>query len=108
MNAQELIAEARIQEALALGEEDRLPNKGQPLDLEGYFQTPETMRMAFSMLKGADVIPEEIELLHEINRLKSVLRTPGLDEAQMRSIHLRLAELHTVFDLKMRRYDQRM
>lgn len=108
MNAQELIAEARIQEALALGEEDRLPNKGQPLDLEGYFQTPETMRMAFSMLKGADVVPEEIGLLQEINRLKSVLQTPGLEDAKRRSIHLKLAELHTVFDLKMRRYDKRV
>jgi hypothetical protein len=108
MNAQELVAEAKILEALANGEEDRLPNKGQPLDLEDYFRTPETLRMAFSMLKGAEVVPEEVGMLQEIHRLKTTLKTPDLDERQKRAIHLKLAELDAVYDMKMRRYDKRV
>jgi len=57
-------------EAIARGEFDNLPGKGKPLDLDGYFATPEHLRMGYSMLKSADIIPEEMELLREIEGLK--------------------------------------
>ncbi|RYD36045.1 MAG: DUF1992 domain-containing protein, partial [Verrucomicrobiaceae bacterium] len=105
MNAQELVAEARILEALAGGEEDKLPNKGKELNLDSYFQTPETLRMAFSMLKGAEVVPEEVGLLQQSHQLKTFLReNPDLDGAAKRKIHLKLAELDALYDMKMQRY----
>lgn len=109
MNAQELVAEAKILEALAAGEEERLPNKGKELNLDSYFQTPETLRMAFSMLKGAEVVPEEVELLRERHRLQTFLReNPTLDGAAQRKIHLKLAELDALYDMKMQRYQRQV
>ena len=59
----------KIEEAIARGELDNLPGKGEPLDLDAYFATPEHLRMGYSILKNADIIPEEIELLRQIEGL---------------------------------------
>ena len=66
VSPQELIAETEILAALARGEEDSesvRKQKGKPIDLDAYFATPPDVRMAFSMLKGVELIPEELELL---------------------------------------------
>jgi len=63
----------KIEEAIAKGEFDNLPGKGKPLDLDAYFATPEHLRMGYSVLKSADIIPEEMELLREIECLKKSL-----------------------------------
>jgi hypothetical protein len=43
------------------------------LELESYFQTPESLRMAYSMLKGAEFVPEEVQLMQEIDAAKEKL-----------------------------------
>ena len=63
----------KIKEAIARGEFDNLPGKGKPLDLDAYFGTPEDLRMGYSILKNADIIPEEMELLRQIEGLKKSL-----------------------------------
>ena len=50
----------RIKEAITRGDFDNLPGKGKPLDLDAYFTTPEHLRMGYSILKSADIIPEEM------------------------------------------------
>ncbi len=50
--------EEQIKKAMAEGAFDNLAGKGKPLDLEGYFQTPEHLRMCFSILKSGDFVPE--------------------------------------------------
>jgi hypothetical protein len=69
----ERIAENRIRDAMAQGEFDNLPGAGKPLDLEGYFTLPEHLRVAFSMLKSANCVPAEVELLNEIAALERQL-----------------------------------
>ena len=66
--------EARIRDAISRGEFDNLPGKGKRLDLDAYFATPEDMRMAFEMPKSNEFVPEEVEMLKEIARLKNALR----------------------------------
>jgi hypothetical protein len=66
----EKIAEQKIQEAMANGEFDELACKGKPVDLSSYFAVHEDLRMAYSILKNANVLPEEIELLKEIELLR--------------------------------------
>ena len=63
----------KIKKAIARGEFDNLPGKGKPLNLGAYFATPEHLRMGYSILKSADIIPEEIELLRQIEDLKKSL-----------------------------------
>ena len=55
------------------GEFDNLPGAGRPVDLSAYFDTPEEVRLAYSILKNADVLPQEAELLKEITALKEEL-----------------------------------
>lgn len=69
----EKIVEALIIEAQERGEFDNLKGKGQPLDLNAYFETPEEMRMAYSVLKNAGIAAPEVELLQEITALKDRL-----------------------------------
>ena len=71
--AWERIAENRIREAMQAGEFDNLPGAGRPVDLEGYFKLPEHLRVAFSILKSANCVPAEVELLNEIATLEQQL-----------------------------------
>jgi hypothetical protein len=66
----ERLAEDRIRAAMNDGAFDRLPGAGKPLDLEEYFKTPADVRLAYSILKNAGCVPEEVELLKEIARLE--------------------------------------
>ena len=62
-----------IQEAMERGEFDNLPGKGKPIDLTAYFDMPEEVRIAYALLKSADILPEEADLLKDIARLKTEL-----------------------------------
>jgi hypothetical protein len=62
-----------IQQAMERGEFDNLPGKGKPIDLTAYFDMPEEVRIAYALLKNADMLPEEAELLKDIARLKAEL-----------------------------------
>jgi hypothetical protein len=69
----EKIAQRKIQEAVDAGEFDNLPNAGQRLDLESYFALPPHLRMAYSVLKSANCVPQEVELLNEVARLEAAV-----------------------------------
>jgi len=71
MNFDKLV-ESIIKEAQERGEFDNLPGKGKPIDLTAYFDTPEDVRMAYSILKNAGMNSREVVLLKEIAELKQV------------------------------------
>lgn len=62
-----------IQAAQARGEFDNLRGQGKPQDHSEYFSMPEEDRMAFTVLKNAGYAPPEVELLKEIDALRSQL-----------------------------------
>ena len=64
-----------IREGMARGEFDNLKGKGKPLNLDDYFNTPEDVRMGFSILKSNDFVPEEVERLKEIAELRERFKT---------------------------------
>lgn len=76
----EKLVEKMIKEAMAKGEFDNLPGSGQPIDLSYYFAAPEDMRLGHKMLKDANIIPEELELLREAETLKAELAQCSNDE----------------------------
>ena len=78
----EKIAQQRIQEAVEAGEFDNLPNAGQRLDLEAYFAIPPHLRMAYSVLKSANCVPQEVELLNEVMRLQKAVDDASDDAAR--------------------------
>jgi hypothetical protein len=67
------IAEERIREAIAQGEFDDLPGKGEPLNLEDDSHLPADLRMAYKILKNADCLPPELELRKEIRTTEALL-----------------------------------
>jgi len=82
--------EQMIQQAMARGEFDNLKGKGKPLNLDDYFNTPEDVRMGFSILKSNDFIPEEVERLKEIAIVRENLKAPAdPDEKQALEKELR-------------------
>jgi hypothetical protein len=84
MSSFDRAVEAIIQDAMRRGEFDNLPNKGKPLDLDAYFDTPEDMRLAYSVLKNAGFLPAEAELLREIAALQELLDASREEELRKR------------------------
>jgi Domain of unknown function (DUF1992) len=96
-------ADEKIKEAIAMGEFDNLAGKRRPLDLDAYFATPEHLRMGYSILKSADIIPEEMELLKQIEGLKKSLDS-CTSEIDKRAIQKQLSDKITNFNIRMERY----
>lgn len=62
---------------------DDLPGRGQPLNLEEYFSAPEDMRMAYWLLKNANCVPAEVQLMNDVSRLKhAVAQAPDATTRQ--------------------------
>jgi hypothetical protein len=93
----ERLAENRIREAMREGVFDRLPARG-AIDLEEYFKLPLELRLAYSVLKSAGMVPEEVELLRELDRLQTLLGQTD-DAAQRTTLTRRLADIRLRFDL---------
>jgi len=68
------IAEQRILEAQRAGAFDNLPGKGKPLELEDLSWVPEDLRISYHVLKNANVLPPEVELLKDIHILEDLLK----------------------------------
>jgi hypothetical protein len=96
-------ADEKIKEAIAKAEFDNLPGKGKPLDLDAYFATPGHLRMGYSILKSANIIPEEMELLKQIKGLKKSLDS-YTSQVEKRAIQKQLSAKITNFNLRKERY----
>jgi DnaJ-like protein len=92
----------KIKEAMAKGEFDNLPGKGKPLDLDAYFATPEHLKMGYSILKSANLLPEEMDLLKQIEDLRKSLDS-CTSQIEKRAIQKQLSEKLTNFNLRMER-----
>jgi hypothetical protein len=96
------IVEELIKQAQERGEFDNLPGKGKPVDLTAYFDTPEDVRMAYSVLKNAGMTSREVELLREIAELKQV-HAAVLDEKKKGEIGKEIEKKQIEFSLIMER-----
>ena len=81
----ERLAEQRILEAQRNGEFEDLAGKGKPLELADYSSLPEDLRMAYHLLKNANVLPPEAELLKDIHVLEDLLKHVE-DEGERKSL----------------------
>ena len=77
--------ERKIREAIERGEFDNLPGKGRPIDLEAYFNAPEDLRMAFSLLRSNDFVPAEVDMMKELSKLKERLEK-STDETERKTL----------------------
>ena len=96
------IVEALIKEAQERGEFDNLPGKGKPIDLSAYFETPEEVRLAQSVLKSAGMTAPEVEILKEIAELRRIHEAVA-DEKKKKEIWKKIQEKQIEFNLMMER-----
>lgn len=96
------IVEDKIQEAMERGEFDNLPGKGKPIDLTEYFETPEDIRLAQSVLKNAGMTSREVDLLKEIAELKQIL-VAVLEERKKQEIERQIRQKQVEFSLRLER-----
>ncbi len=75
------------------GELQAAPSYGKPLDYgDGYFETPEHLRMGFKLLKDGGYVPPEVELMQEIEALRRSLEAAP-DAADASLNHKRLSQM---------------
>jgi hypothetical protein len=98
--------EQKIKEAMARGEFDNLAGKGKPLDLEAYFNTPEDLRMAYSILKSNEFVPEEVEVMKEIAELKERLGR-SIDESEAAALREKINQRSLALSLLLDRRRRR-
>ncbi len=94
------IVEEAIRKAQERGEFDNLPGKGKPIDLSEYFETPEEVRVAQSVLKNAGMSSPEVELLKEIARLREVLAGTK-EENKQKELQKQIQEKQIEFSLRL-------
>jgi len=99
----EKFVEDQIKKAMAEGEFDNLSGKGKPIDLDGYFQTPEHLRICYSILKNGQFIPEEVQMLKDIEALREQEATCS-DTEQKNQLAKTIREKILSFNLLMERY----
>jgi hypothetical protein len=87
-----------IREAIERGELDNLPGKGKPIDLTDYFSTPEDLRMAYSILKNAGILPSEAQYLSEIAELEERLKQAA-DENERAAIRKEIVQKRLRYDI---------
>lgn len=98
--------EGAIQSAIERGEFDNLKGKGKPLDLNEYFDTPEEIRLGYTLLKNAGYVPEEVQLLNHIEELKTKLKQEK-DQNQIQELQKLLRDAQLNYDLRMERLKKR-
>ena len=96
------IVEALIKEAQERGEFDNLPGKGKPIDLTAYFETPEDIRVAQSVLKNAGMTSPEVQRLKELAELRQLLAALA-DEKKKEELQKQIQEKLIEFNLMMER-----
>ncbi|HEY0050671.1 MAG TPA: DUF1992 domain-containing protein [Pyrinomonadaceae bacterium] len=96
----------QIRNSIEAGDFDNLEGAGRPIDLDSYFNTPEDLRMAYSVLKSSKFVPEEVERLKEIGELKEKVKSCADDE-ERKKINKILQERQLAFSLLMERNKRR-
>ena len=99
------LAEQKIREAQQEGVFDNLPGKGKPLRLDDDRGVPEHLRMAYKILKNADVLPPELELRKEMVTLERLIAACEDEDARARlrtELSLRRLQYETAMDRGLR------
>ena len=112
----ERLAEQRILDAQRQGAFDNLPGKGKPLELHDLNAVPEDLRMAYHLLKNANVLPPEAELLKDIHILEDLLKYVEDDGArkslakslQWKVIRLDMLKKRSLDSGAVRKYGRRL
>lgn len=80
MEMLDTLVEQRILEAIERGEFDDLPGAGAPLALDDDGMVPESLRVAYRILKNAGYVPPEVIALRELRELERAVNATETPE----------------------------
>jgi hypothetical protein len=86
MSVFDYIAEQKIAAAIERGELSDLPGQGAPLELDDDALVPETLRMAYRILRNAGFVPPEVETLRAIGDLERCIEDLPDGEPRWRAL----------------------
>lgn len=92
----------QIRNAIEAGDFNNLEGAGRPINLDAYFNTPEDLRMGYSVLKSSKFVPEEVERLKEIGELTEQIENCA-DADEKKKLAKILQERRLAFSLLMER-----
>ncbi len=96
-----------LREAIERGEFQNLPGQGKRLNsLDEYFDTPEEVRLGYGLLKSNNFVPEEVQMLQDIEALKEKLKQTTAEEERkilQRDIESRRLKYNLLMDRLRRR-----
>jgi hypothetical protein len=92
------LIELRIKKAQAEGQFDNLKGKGQPQDMNKYYEAPEHLRVGFHVLGNAGFLPEEVRLSKEIETTKEKLSKAETEEERSK-LYKELSDLTSKFNM---------
>src|SRR5262245_40310426 len=95
------IADGKIREAMREGKFDGVSREG-AVDLEEYFKLPAELRLGYSLLKNAGLVPEEVEMLKEVERVQTALDAAP-NEVARESLRQQLAAARLRVDVALER-----
>src|SRR5512137_400950 len=99
------LVDEMIRDAMARGEFDNLPGAGKPQSLDSYFAAPEDLRMAWSVLKNAGYLPEEVELMKDVATLRERLAAALSDAERVKlkkALDEKVLSLNVVMEQRQR------
>ncbi len=90
-----------ISESEASGELRTAKGFGQPLEWgDGYWETPEALRMGFKILKDGGMVPPEVELMQQIDALRKAVDAEP-DPALQAQGHARLTAMRQQLTIRL-------
>lgn len=99
-------AEAIIRAALERGELDDLPYKGERIPLDEDQGVHPEDRMAFRVLKNANMVPPEVAAMRDLSALRELLATTE-DAEERRRLGVEITQKDAILRLKMERNARR-
>ena len=96
-----------LRAALESGERQSAKSWGKPLDLDGYFETPPELRMAFKVLNDAGCTPPEVELLKRIAAMRDELAALHPTAVQAARLRERILKRDLEISIRMERRSAR-
>lgn len=111
----EKIVEDKIKKARKQGAFKNLPGSGKPLNLDTTI-VAEDLRIAYKILKNADFVPPEVDMLKEIKRTETLLA--GMEDTAekyqtLKKLNFLILKLNTLRNTPMQfelpqRYEKKM
>ncbi|OPJ64424.1 DUF1992 domain-containing protein [Clostridium oryzae] len=106
MDIFEIIAEQKIQEAIKNGDFDNLSGKGKPLKFEDLSGISPEDRMAYKILKNANILPPEMELKKVISELESRIEKSN-SEDEKKNLRAKLSKKITEYNIMKEKIKRR-